>query len=73
MTSELKTSGASKTPKPEPETWPGRRIAHEEFARDLAARREAAGNPELPRNAGTRRTASKRALLEAIAATGAKW
>ena len=62
---------ASKTPKPE--AWPGRRISHEEFARNLAERRKAAGDPDLPRNAGTRRTLSKRALLEAIAATGAKW
>ena len=48
-------------------------VPFEDFARDIARRREAAGNPELPRNTGTRRTPSKRALLEAIAATGAKW
>jgi hypothetical protein len=48
-------------------------VPFEDFAQDIARRREAAGNPELPRNAGTRRTPSKRALLEAIAATGAKW
>ena len=32
-----------------------------------------AGNPAMPRNAGTRRTASKRALLEAIEDAGGKW
>ncbi len=63
----------SKTSKADPQVWPGRRISHEDFARDLAKRREAAGNPELPRNPGTRRTASKRALLKAVEAAGAKW
>lgn len=57
---------ASKTSKPEAVTF-------EDFALDIARRREAAGNPELPRNAGKRRRPSKRALLDAIAATGAKW
>lgn len=37
--------------------------------RRAALRREVA----VPRNSGTRRTASKRALLAAIEATGAKW
>ncbi len=45
----------------------------EEFAREVARRREAAGNPELPRNSGTRRTASKRALLKAIEKAGGRW
>ncbi|WP_448663511.1 hypothetical protein ACG3SL_02235 [Sphingomonas sp. CJ20] len=46
----------------------------EAFARDIAARREALGEPlVLPRNSGTRRTASKRALLKAIDAVGGKW
>ena len=57
---------ASTTSKPEA-------VSFEDFARDIARRREAAGDAELPRNSGKRRTASKRALLEAIAATGAKW
>ena len=48
------------------------------FGRELAQRRadyEARyGKPcELPRNSGKRRTASKRALLEAIEAMGGKW
>ena len=47
-----------------------------EFAADLARRRVAlAGSPWLdpPRNSGARRTESKRALLAAIAETGATW
>lgn len=57
---------ASKTSKPEAVTF-------EDFALDIARRREAAGNPELPRNTGKRRTASKRALLRAIEDAGGKW
>lgn len=48
-------------------------IPFETFARDIARRRELAGNPELPRNSGTRRTASKRALLKAIEEAGGRW
>lgn len=48
-------------------------IRFEAFAADIARRREAAGNPELPRNSGTRRTASKRALLDAIEKAGGRW
>ncbi len=48
-------------------------VSFEEFAADIARRREAAGNPELPRNSGTRRTASKRALLKAIEEAGGRW
>lgn len=44
-----------------------------EFGRWLAARRAELGNPELPRNSGTRRTASKRALLKAIEKAGGRW
>lgn len=44
-----------------------------DFGRELAARRAALGNPELPRNSGKRRTASKKALLKAIEATGKRW
>jgi hypothetical protein len=44
-----------------------------EFGRDLLRRREAAGNPDLPRNSGNRRTLSKRALLKAIEDAGGKW
>ena len=39
----------------------------------LAARRAELGDPELPRNAGTRRSPSKRALLKAIEDAGGKW
>lgn len=52
--------------KPEP-------VKFEDFAADIARRREAAGNPELPRNSGKRRTASKRALLKAIEKAGGRW
>lgn len=48
-------------------------VKFEDFARDIARRREAAGNPDLPRNSGKRRTASKRALLKAIKDAGGEW
>jgi len=48
-------------------------ITLEEFGRDVARRIESAGEPQVPRNSGTRRTASKRALLKAIEAAGGKW
>ena len=48
-------------------------VKFEDFAADIARRREAAGNPEMPRNSGKRRTASKRALLKAIEDAGGKW
>lgn len=44
-----------------------------ELAVRLAARRTELGLPDLPRNAGTRRTASKRTLLKAIEDLGGKW
>lgn len=44
-----------------------------EFARELAARKAELGLPDPPRNAGTNRTESKRALLEAIRAVGGRW
>ena len=43
------------------------------FGRDLARRRAALGEPEMPRNAGDRRTAPKRALLAAIEEAGGRW
>jgi len=43
------------------------------FGPELARRREAAGNPEIPRNSGARRTPSKRALLKAIEEAGGRW
>ena len=48
-------------------------ITLEAFSRELAERRAALGNPVLPRNDGSRRTDSKRALLAAIAAAGGAW
>ncbi|MGA9583027.1 MAG: hypothetical protein WBR13_13775 [Allosphingosinicella sp.] len=44
-----------------------------EFGRDLMRRRDAVGNPEIPRNSGKRRTPGKRALLKAIEDSGGKW
>ena len=44
-----------------------------EFGRDLLRRRRLAGDPEVPRNSGKRRTSSKRALLRAIEEAGGKW
>ena len=44
-----------------------------ELGARLAARRAALGNLDLPRNAGNRRTPSKRALLKAIEDAGGKW
>jgi hypothetical protein len=68
----------SKTSKADVENWPGRTIDFVEYGRWLAKRRaeiEAeTGKPlTVPRNSGKRRTASKKALLRAIAATGKKW
>lgn len=48
-------------------------VKFEDFAADIARRREAAGNPKMPRNSGKRRTPSKRALLKAIEDLGGKW
>jgi hypothetical protein len=50
-----------------------RRVSHRTLAARIAARKQEIGNPELPRNSGKRRTASKKALLEAIRAAGGKW
>jgi hypothetical protein len=56
----------------QPNSWPGR-ISHREFGERLAARRAEQGNPELPRNSGKRRTASKKALLAEIEKAGGRW
>jgi hypothetical protein len=45
----------------------------EDFAADLARRRETLGAIDMPRNSGKRRTASKRALLKAIEDAGGQW
>ncbi|WP_238147174.1 hypothetical protein [Rhizorhabdus dicambivorans] len=53
---------------------PGRRVDFADFAARLIRRREQLGDDlVIPRNGGNRRTASKRALLEAIEATGKRW
>jgi hypothetical protein len=58
----------------DPAPWPGKRISFPKFAADIMRRRaELGGDIDVPRNDGNRRTASKRALLEAIEATGKKW
>lgn len=57
----------------EVEEWPGLRLRHGEVAARLIERRAALGNPELPRNGGTNRTDSKRALLAAIDDAGGRW
>jgi len=44
-----------------------------DVAARLVERRAELGNPELPRNPGTNRTPSKRALLKAIEDLGGKW
>jgi hypothetical protein len=44
-----------------------------ELGKRVAARKAELGLPDLPRNSGKRRTASKRALLKAIEEAGGKW
>lgn len=44
-----------------------------EMGARLVRRRAELGNPDMPRNAGNRRTASKKALLKAIEDVGGKW
>lgn len=53
--------------------WLGRVVAYNDFATRLANRREALGELDLPRNAGNRRTASKRVLLKELDRLGAEW
>ena len=43
------------------------------FVADIDRRRAETGITELPRNSGTRRTESKKALLKAIEDAGGKW
>lgn len=65
-----KTSQTADRPDPDGDL---RRISHRTLAARVAARKAEIGDPELPRNAGKRRTASKKALLKAIEAAGGKW
>ena len=48
-------------------------VTLEAHGRRIVARRAAAGDPPVPRNPGTNRTPSKRALLKAIEDAGGKW
>lgn len=65
---------ASKTSKAELDTDRGlRRVSHREMVEKLIRRRAELGEIDVPRNSGTRRTASKRALLKAIEDAGGKW
>ena len=48
-------------------------IPFAEFAAELAKRRAALGEVNIPRNAGHRRTESKKALLRAIEEAGGRW
>lgn len=48
-------------------------IPFDEFVAYIERRRIETGITELPRNAGNRRTESKRALLKAIEEAGGKW
>ncbi|MFS0772147.1 hypothetical protein [Sphingomonas sp. 1P08PE] len=57
---------ASQTSKP-------KAVSLAEFGADIERRRRETGITDLPRNAGNRRTASKRALLKVLGELGAKW
>ncbi len=63
---------ASKSSKADP-GWTGRRLDFPAYSEALSARRAELGEPELPRNSGKNRTASKRALLAEIEKLGGKW
>lgn len=54
--------------------WP-RIISMQELAEKIARRRAELGitDADMPRNGGTRRTASKKALLKAIKDAGGNW
>ncbi len=56
-----------------PTSTTDRAIPLAEFAADIERRRREAGELDVPRNSGTRRTLSKRALLAAIEKAGGRW
>ena len=64
----LLTNMASQTSSRAPEP-----ITLEAFESDVQRRVALAGGNAMPRNAGTRRTESKRQLLKAVEATGSRW
>ena len=68
---------ASKRLKTDPQgtapAWTGRRVDFPAFSAALAKRRAELAEPDLPRNSGTNRTPSKRALLNAIKDAGGEW
>lgn len=63
----------ARTSKPDTNDWTGPRLNHADYAARLAARRAQIDPGEAPRNAGTYRTPSKRALLKAIEESGGNW
>lgn len=48
-------------------------ISLDDLGRRILARRALLLTVDMPRNTGTRRLPSKRALIKAIEATGARW
>ncbi len=48
-------------------------VSLEALGQRITRRRAEIGEIDIPRNSGTRRTASKRALLKAIEDAGGKW
>ena len=64
---------ANTAPKASPAEEPQVVIRMVDVGARVAARKAELGLPDLPRNAGQNRTASKRALLKAIEDLGGKW
>lgn len=56
-----------------PTSIPEAPVSFADFAADVARRRARVGIVDMPRNAGNRRTESKKALLKAIEELGGKW
>ena len=52
---------------------PEQPITLEDYEAELSRRRAALGAVDMPRNAGDRRTESKKALLRAIKEAGGTW
>lgn len=60
-------------PKTPSEEESGTPLRLSDLAAALIQRRAELGDPDVPRNAGTHRTVSKRALLKAIRDAGGRW